>query len=99
VWEERFEGLPTTEILGRELPVATTQLTRLLGLALLDPIAAGQGLVIPCCRAVHSFGMRFALDLVFLDSSGRVLELRRRVRPGRFARSAAADSVVELPTR
>jgi uncharacterized membrane protein (UPF0127 family) len=98
MWSQRFEGLPHAAILGHQLPVASTRLSRLLGLALLDRAEAGEGLLIPRCRAVHTFGMRFPLDLIFLDGGGRVVELRRGVSPGRFARCAGAEMVVELPT-
>ena len=81
------------------MPVAVTARARLLGLALLDRGLAGEGLLIPRCRSVHTFGMRFALDLVFLTAEGRVLTLRREVPPGRIARRWGTDSVLELPTR
>ena len=65
----RFRRLPTAEVASRRVPVAVTLLSRLLGLALLSPGRAGEGLLIPRCRSVHTFGMRFPLDLVFLDRS------------------------------
>jgi uncharacterized membrane protein (UPF0127 family) len=99
MWSGRFDRLPRASVLGHELPIATTRLTRLLGLALLDRGEAGQGLLIPRCRAVHTLGMRFPLDLIFLGPGGQVLELRRGVPPRRLARCAAAEAVVELPTR
>ena len=70
----------------------------MLGLALLDREDAGEGLLIPRCRRVHTFGMRFALDLVFLDAEGRVVDLRRAVPPARVACCRAAESVLELPS-
>jgi uncharacterized protein len=94
----RFAGLPERTILGLTVPVATTRRSRLLGLALLDRQRAGPGLLIPGCRSVHTFGMRFALDLVFLDQERRVVELRRSVPPGRITRSHAAVSILELPS-
>ena len=94
----RFRGLKRTEALGLDVPVATTAHSRLLGLALLTRERAGSGLLIPRCRGVHTFGMRFALDLLFLDAEGRVLDLRREVPPGRFIRCAAASAVLELPS-
>ena len=39
---------------------------RLLGLAFLDPLPPGVALMIPRCRSVHTFGMRFPLDISFL---------------------------------
>jgi uncharacterized membrane protein (UPF0127 family) len=93
----RFRGLERTELLGLDLPVASTLRSRLLGLALLRRERAGAGLLIPRCRSVHTFGMRFALDLIFLDAERRVLELRREVPPNRVVRCRGAESVLELP--
>ena len=81
----------------RAVPVAATRRTRLLGLALLRRSAV-TGLLIPRCRAVHTVGMRFRLDLHFLDARGLALSVRRGVRPGRFVREPAARSVLELPS-
>jgi uncharacterized protein len=94
----RFDGLPERAAFGFTFPVATTRRSRLLGLSLLERDRAGAGLLIPRCRSVHTFGMRFDLDLLFLDGLGKVVELRRSVPPGRLARCAHADSVLELPS-
>jgi hypothetical protein len=93
----RFERLPRARLLGREVPIAATPLSRLLGLALLDRERAGEGLLIPRCACVHTLGMRFALDLLFLDGDLSVLELRRTVPAGRVARCRGAAAVLELP--
>jgi uncharacterized membrane protein (UPF0127 family) len=77
--------------------VASTRRARLLGLALLDRDAAGPGLLIPGCRSVHTFGMRFGLDLVFLDRGMAPVSIRRRVPPRRIAVERRARSVLELP--
>ncbi len=92
----RLAGLPRVEVIGFEVPVAKTLAARLLGLSLLDAESAGPGLLIPRCTSVHTFGMRFALDLVFLDGEGCVVELRRDVPPWRVVRARSADSVLEL---
>jgi uncharacterized membrane protein (UPF0127 family) len=86
-----------TRVCGRSIPVAATRTSRLLGLALLDRAAAGSGLLIPRCRSVHTFGMRFALHLVFLDEAARAVSVRRRVPPRRVAADRRARSVLELP--
>jgi hypothetical protein len=93
----RFRGLAVATVLGFTVPVATTRRARLLGLAFLDREHLGEGLLIPRCRSVHTLGMRFPLDLVFLDLRGVVVELRREVVPGRLARCSAAAAVLELP--
>ncbi len=94
----RFRDLPRQSLLGFTVPVATTRTARLLGLAMLDREDAGDGLLIPDCRSVHTFGMRFELDLLFLDEEGNVVELRRSVPPGQRVRCPAAGSVLELPS-
>ena len=94
----RFRGLPTAEIWGRRVPIATTRRSRLLGLALLDGDAAGEGLLIPGCRSVHTFGMRFGLDLVFLGEHLLPIS-RRRVPPRRIVTEPRAQAVLELPVR
>jgi uncharacterized membrane protein (UPF0127 family) len=79
------------------VPVATTALARLCGLAGLRGAEAGPGLLIPRCRSVHTAGMRFALDLVFLDEDRRPVAVRLGVPPCRLARERRADAVLELP--
>ena len=95
---DRFRGLEGIELLGLEVPVATTLVSRLLGLALLPRERAGPGLLIPRCRSVHTFGMRFRLDLFFLGVEHRVIEIREGVPPFRLARCPAASAVFELPS-
>ena len=94
----RFRGLPDRTILGATVPVATSLRSRLLGLALLDRELAGPGLLIPRCCSVHTFGMRFDLDLLFLDAEARIVDLRLSLPPGRLARCPAASAVLELPS-
>jgi uncharacterized protein len=94
----RFSDLGHAELLGATVPVATSLFSRLLGLALLRRERAGPGLLIPRCRSVHTFGMRFAIDVLFLDERDRVIELRRAVPPCRVIRCPGAMAVLELPS-
>jgi uncharacterized membrane protein (UPF0127 family) len=79
------------------VPVAGGFRARLLGLAGIAPERAGGGLLIPRCSSVHTFGMRFALDLFFLDHEGEPLAIRRAVPPWRFASCRGATAVLEIP--
>src|SRR3954468_3315896 len=79
------------------LPVADSFRSRLLGLAWRDRSHAGPGLLIPRCASVHTFGMRFELDVYFLDGARRILPLRRGVRPRRVLRCRGAATVLEVP--
>src|SRR5258706_2896706 len=91
---DRFRELPRRRVVGLLVPVATGRRSRLLGLAWLDRERAGAGLLIPRCASVHTFGMRFPLDLRFLDRDGAVLAVRRGVPPCRLARCRGADAVL-----
>lgn len=92
----RLRSLPRVEILGGVFPLAATRRSRLLGLALLDRGEAGPGLLIPRCRSVHGFGMRFAVDVWFLGPGGEALEVRR-LRPRRVIANVRARAVLEVP--
>ena len=93
----RLRRLAVASVIDRRVPVARSPLARLLGLALLDRGRAGEGLLIPGCRSVHTFGMRFPLDLVFLDAELRPLAVRACVPPRRLAWLGGAHAVLELP--
>lgn len=81
-----------------DFPVAAGFRTRLRGLAWRDRADAGPGLLIPRCSSVHTFGMRFELDLFFLDRAGRVIAVRRRVPPRRVAWQRGAAAILEIPS-
>lgn len=91
-----MDGDPSELDLSR-LPVAESFRSRLLGLAWRERSRAGAGLLIPRCAGIHTFGMRFELDVYFLDGAGRVLSLRRRVPPRRFLWCRGAAAVLEVP--
>jgi uncharacterized membrane protein (UPF0127 family) len=78
------------------VPVARSARARLLGLALLDRAEAGAGLLLPDCSSIHTFGMRFALLVVFLDCRGSPLAMRY-LPPRRVAQHGEAGAVLEIP--
>ena len=75
--------------------VAHSRFNRLRGLAFRRRPPA-EPLLIPRCRSVHTFGMRFALDLVWLDGEGRTVRVDRGVRPGRVRSCKGAEAVLEV---
>jgi uncharacterized protein YjbJ (UPF0337 family)/uncharacterized membrane protein (UPF0127 family) len=95
----RFRGLPVAVAMGVKVPAAERTLSRLLGLALLRRRRAGTGLLIPRCAAIHSFGMRFDLDVTFLDGDGVPVRRVPRLAPHRFAACRGAAAVLETPAR
>ena len=74
--------------------VADSPWKRLLGLALRRR-PPGHALLLPRCRSVHTFGMRFELDLVWLDADGRVLRVDEAVPPCRVRRCRGTAAVLE----
>ena len=97
----RLDRLPARVLddglIGHE---ATTLRARLLGLALTRRAPPpGHALLIPHCRSVHTFGMRFPLDVTFLDEHGRPLRAERDVPPRRVLYERAAFAVLEAPSQ
>jgi uncharacterized membrane protein (UPF0127 family) len=99
VFAARLDRLPRCDVLEHRVPVAIDRRSRLLGLALLDRSRAGAGLLIPRCASVHSFGMRFALDVFFLGAEGACLRIERGVPPGRILACRGAAAVLEIPSQ
>lgn len=88
--------------LATSLAVADTHWTRLRGLLGLaaDDFGNGCGLWIVPCHGVHTLGMGFAIDAIYLDRAMNVIHVERELRPWRFAPVRAnAASVLELPVR
>jgi uncharacterized protein len=86
--------------LATSLAVADTHWTRLRGLLGVSAgdFGNGQGLWIVPCHGVHTLGMGFAIDVVYLDHKMKVIHIQNDLQPWRFAavRTQAA-SVLELP--
>ena len=88
--------------LATALAIANTHWTRLRGLLGLrsNDFRNGSGLWIVPCHGVHTLGMGFPIDVVYLDEAMTVIHVQGDLRPWRFApvRTQAA-SVLELPCR
>jgi uncharacterized protein len=82
---------------GLRLFVARSRRARLLGLALLARAPPDCALLLPRCRSVHTVGMRFCIDVVFLDGGGRVLRRVPGVRPFRVVWCRRAAGALEVP--
>ena len=93
----RLARLPFATVLGGRFPVAEEKRARLLGLAGLHSDEAGAGLLIPRCASVHTFGMRFPLDIYFLDRAGAVLCTRLEIPARRLVCCRGARAVLEIP--
>ena len=85
-------------VLAARLELAGTGETRRKGLLGRESLLPGEGLWIAPCESVHTFFMRFAIDLVYLDRKHLVRKVRIGVGPWRVSACFSAHSVLELPT-
>lgn len=85
-------------VLATGMEVAESSAQRNKGLLGRDGLTPGEGLWIRPCNAVHTFWMRFPIDLVYLDRKLRIRKLVSDVRPWRMSGCLMAHSILELPT-
>ena len=86
-------------MLADRLRAAHTHWSRLKGLLGTRTLEPGEGLWLRPCRQIHMFGMRYALDVVFLDDEFRVVRTVTELQPGRISpKVGQATSVLELPS-
>jgi hypothetical protein len=78
------------------IEVADSSAKRSKGLLGRSGLLPGEGIWIVPCEAIHTFGMKFAIDLIYLDRQHRIRKIRTNVRPWRISVCLTAHSVVEL---
>lgn len=94
--EQRFTDLPVTEHGdGLVIVEARTHRARRRGLSRLDELHPDHALLLPQCLSVHTFGMRFALDLIWLHKDGTVIRVDHDVAPRRMKLCSRARTVIE----
>lgn len=84
-------------VLASRLELASTGERRRKGLLGRESLTPCEGLWITPCESVHTFFMRFAIDLVYLDRKHRIRKVRDSVGPWRVSACFFAHSVLELP--
>lgn len=84
-------------VVAEAADVADTSEKRRRGLLKHTHLGPGEGLWIAPCEAVHSFGMKFAIDLMYLDKKRKVKKVRHNMVPGRLSACLTAHSILELP--
>jgi hypothetical protein len=87
----------TGKIVATRIDRLSSFLHRAVGLLARTTIRPDEGVWITSCRAIHTIGMRIAIDVIFVDRDGRVIRAVHNVRPNRIALSCpGAQAVVEL---
>jgi len=80
---------------GLVVLVASTRRARRRGLSRVSELSRDHALLLPGCRSVHTIGMQFALDLLWLDGDGALLRLDRAVPARRVRTCVRARAVIE----
>jgi len=93
----RITNLTRNTVLGDCIDVADTSAKRRTGLLKHDGLAPGEGLWIVPCESVHTFFMKFPIDLVYLGRDKKVRKVRHAVKPWRMSVCWSAHSILELP--
>lgn len=98
IFVKELEIRETGERLGKKISEALTFFSRLRGLMLTESLPEGSGLHIRPCRSVHSFFMKYPIDVLHLSQSGKVVGIEHRLQPGKVGkRFQGTFSIVELP--
>ena len=92
----RIRNLTRQTVLGHSVEVADHGAARRKGLLGRNELPAGEGLWIVPCESVHTFWMRFPIDLVYLDRHKKVKKIRSGVPPWRISACFSAHSVLEF---
>jgi uncharacterized membrane protein (UPF0127 family) len=78
------------------IEIARDSVSRRRGLLGRSSLETNHAFVIAPCQGVHTFGMRFAIDIVAVDRQGRVIKLCSRVPPRRIVLALSAFAIIEL---
>ncbi|MFH1691016.1 MAG: DUF192 domain-containing protein [Candidatus Omnitrophota bacterium] len=72
-------------VLANKLRVAQTFKSRSQGLLNRNGLEQGEALLIQPCTSIHTFFMKFPIDVAFLDRKGRVVKIAKNIRPWRLS--------------
>jgi uncharacterized membrane protein (UPF0127 family) len=87
----------THQPVATTVEIAATRTTRRRGLLGRDGLADASAMLLAPCAAVHTAGMRFPIDVVFVDRQGYAVKVVRNLQPWRIAIATAGRAVVEMP--
>jgi uncharacterized protein len=92
----KITNVRTGEPISTTFSVADKPWTRMKGLLGRRGLALDEGLLIRPCSSVHTYFMRFSLDIVFIDRESRVVKVVRDLKPFRFSGARGSHFVLEM---
>ncbi|MCL6570428.1 MAG: DUF192 domain-containing protein [Bacillus sp. (in: Bacteria)] len=85
--------------LANHLAIADTFFKRLKGLMFSKSLPAGHGLLIRPCQAIHTFFMKYSIDVLYLSKDFEIVGLDETLKPAKVGKyQKRATSVLELPS-
>ncbi len=90
-------NITNNKILAVDARIADTFFNRLKGLLGSKNLDQGQGLIIRPCNSIHTIGMKYDIDVIFIDERDYVVKISKAIRAGRFAVCQKSAYVLELP--
>ncbi len=86
------------QLLVNKVWLAEKVLQRMQGLLFRRPLELGQAILIRPCSSIHTIGMSYSLDIVFIDAQGIVLKTLKNLRPMKMAFAFNAHATIEFYT-
>jgi len=97
---KKIRNITKGTLIADRVSIANTPLTRMRGLLGKDNLKQGEGLLIEPCSSIHTFFMKFSIDVLFLSKQNRVVALVKELVPGRlFSKTRGARKCIELIVR
>jgi len=95
--QHSLQNVRSGRVVASRIELALDSQSRRRGLLGRDTLDEGAALIIAPCNSIHTFFMRFAIDVVFVARDGRILKTYPRLVQWRIAFSIGAFAVIELP--
>ena len=83
--------------ISQEAQMADTFLRRLVGLMFKKSISSGYALIFRNATSIHTFFMRFPIDIVFLDKDNQIIRICEALKPWRMVLCSRSKTTIELP--
>lgn len=94
---KEYKALIKGVLIASNVKIAESFLKRLVGLLTHKKLNSGEGLLISHCKQVHTFGMRFRIDVIFLSETGEIIYVENDMRSGNISKYIKkAYQVLEL---
>ena len=93
----RLENVRSGRVVAEQVMTAFDSGTRRKGLLGRESLPESSALILAPTNAIHTFFMRFAIDVAFVTREGRVVKTHHALEPWRMAGALRAHAVIELP--